>query len=334
MSFPGAGRGTARAIRIHETGGPEVLRFEEVEVGEPGKGEARVRQTTVGVNFIDVYHRTGLYPLPRLPHGIGMEAAGVVEAVGPGVSGLSPGTRVAYAGGTPGGYAEVRIHPAERLVPLPEGIDDRTAAAAMLKGMTVEYLVRRAFRVERGMTVLLHAAAGGVGLIACQWLRRLGAIVIGTVGTDEKAALARAHGCEHPVVYGREDFVARVKDLTAGKGVPVVFDSVGKSTFEGSLACLSRRGTLVSFGNASGPVPPLDPLELSRRGSLFLTRPRLQDYTASREDLLASAGALFDVVREGAVRIVVGATWPLREAAQAHRALEARRTTGSLLLVP
>jgi NADPH2:quinone reductase len=327
-------RGAPGAVRIHGSGGPEVLRFEGIEVAEPAPGEARVRQRAVGVNFIDVYHRGGLYPLPRLPHGIGMEAAGVVEAVGSGVVGLRPGTRVAYAGGTPGSYAEVRNVPAGRLVPLPDGIDDRTAAATMLKGMTVEYLIRRAFRVEPGMTVLFHAAAGGTGLIASQWLRRLGAIVIGTVGTEEKAALARAHGCEHAIVYTREDFPARVKEITAGRGVPVVYDSVGKATFEGSLACLSRRGTLVSFGSASGPVPPLDPLELSRHGSLFFTRPRLQDYTASREELLACASALFEVLQSGAVRLVVGGTWPLREAADAHRALEGRRTTGSLLLLP
>ncbi|HET6201932.1 MAG TPA: quinone oxidoreductase [Planctomycetota bacterium] len=330
----GGGGGAAGAVRIHATGGPEVLRFETIEASEPGPGEARVRQRAVGVNFIDVYHRTGLYPLPALPHGIGVEAAGVVEAVGKGVTGVAPGDRVAYAGGTPGAYAGVRNVPADRLVPLPAGIDERIAAAALLKGMTVEYLIRRAFRVERGRTVLFHAAAGGVGLIACQWLAHLGATVVGTVGTEEKAKLALAHGCAHAIVYAREDFVARVREITGGRGVPVVYDSVGKTTFEGSLACLAPRGTLVSFGNASGPVAPFDPLELARRGSLFLTRPTLKDYTATREELLACAAALFDVIRSGAVRVLVGRTGPLREAAEAHRALEGRRTTGSLLLVP
>jgi NADPH2:quinone reductase len=324
----------ARAIRIHETGGPEVLHWEEVILAPPGPGEARVRQTAVGINFIDVYQRTGLYPLPRLPHGIGMEAAGVVESTGEGVTQVRPGDRVAYAGGVPGAYAEIRNVPADRLVPLPDRIDDRTAAASMLKGMTVEYLIRRAFRVEPGMFVLFHAAAGGVGLLACQWLAHLGARVIGTVGTEEKAALARAHGCEHPVVVPREDFVARVREITGGNGIPVAYDSVGKTTFEGSLACLARRGTLVSFGNASGPPDPLDPLVLSRRGSLYLTRPTLFDYTATREELLASAAALFEVLESGAVKVRVNQTWPLRQAADAHRALESRRTTGSSLLLP
>jgi len=323
-----------RAVRIHATGGPEALRWEEVAVGAPGPGEARVRQIAVGVNFIDVYQRTGLYPLPRLPHGIGLEAAGVVESVGEGVTEVRPGDRVAYAGGVPGAYAEARTLSASRLVPLPEGIDDRTAAAAMLKGMTVEYLIRRTFRVERGMTVLFHAAAGGVGLFAGQWLAHLGARVLGTVGSEEKAALARAHGCEHAIVYTKEDFVGRVREITGGAGVPVVYDSVGKATFEGSLACLSRRGTLVSFGNASGAPDPIDPLVLSRRGSLYLTRPTLFDYTATREELLASAAALFEVLGTGAVKAEVRHTWPLRDAARAHRALEARETTGSIVLVP
>jgi NADPH2:quinone reductase len=323
-----------RAVRIHATGDPDVLRLEEVEPRRPGPGEALVRQTAVGINFIDVYHRGGLYPLPGLPHGIGVEAAGVVDAVGPDVTEVAEGDRVAYAGGVPGAYAEARVVPAGRLVRLPAAVDDRTAAAALLKGMTVEYLIRRTFRVEPGMTVLFHAAAGGVGLIACQWLAHLGAVVIGTAGTEEKAALARAHGCRHAIVYTREDVAARVREITGGRGVPVAYDSVGRSTFEASLDALARRGTLVAFGNASGPPPPVDPLTLSRKGSLYLTRPTLADYTAEREDLLASAGAVFDVILKGAVKVEVGRSWPLAEAAEAHRALEARRTTGALLLIP
>jgi NADPH2:quinone reductase len=323
-----------RAIRIHRTGGPEVLQLDNVDLGTPGPGQALVRHKAIGINFIDAYHRSGLYPLPSLPHGIGGEGAGVVEAVGSGVTLAKPGDRVAYAGVAPGSYAEARLVPAERLVPLPDGIDDRTAAAMMLKGMTVEYLVRRTFKVEPGMTVLFHAAAGGVGLIACQWLKHLGATVIGTVGSDAKAALARAHGCDHPIVYTRDNVVEKVRALTSGRGVPVVYDGVGRSTFEMSLDCLARRGMLVGFGNASGAAAPLDPLVLSLKGSLYLTRPTLKDYTVTREELLASAGALFDVVRKGAVKIEVRRTWPLAEAAAAHRALEARETTGSWVLLP
>jgi NADPH2:quinone reductase len=323
-----------RAIRIHRTGGPEVLQLDNVDLGTPGPGQALVRHKAIGINFIDAYHRSGLYPLPSLPHGIGGEGAGVVEAVGSGVTLAKPGDRVAYAGVAPGSYAEARLVPAERLVPLPDGIDDRTAAAMMLKGMTVEYLVRRTFKVEPGMTVLFHAAAGGVGLIACQWLKHLGATVIGTVGSDAKAALARAHGCDHPIVYTRDNVVEKVRALTSGRGVPVVYDGVGRSTFEMSLDCLARRGMLVGFGNASGAAAPLDPLVLSLKGSLYLTRPTLKDYTVTREELLASAGALFDVVRKGAVKIEVRRTWPLAEAAAAHRALEARETTGSSVLLP
>lgn len=323
-----------RAIRIHRTGGPEVLQLDNVDLGTPGPGQALVRHKAIGINFIDAYHRSGLYPLPSLPHGIGGEGAGVVEAVGSGVTLAKPGDRVAYAGVAPGSYAEARLVPADRLVPLPEGIDERTAAAMMLKGMTVEYLVRRTFKVEPGMTVLFHAAAGGVGLIACQWLKHLGATVIGTVGSDAKAALARAHGCDHPIVYTRDNVVEKVRALTSGRGVPVVYDGVGRSTFEMSLDCLARRGMLVGFGNASGAAAPLDPLVLSLKGSLYLTRPTLKDYTVTREELLASAGALFDVVRKGAVKIEVRRTWPLAEAAAAHRALEARETTGSSVLLP
>lgn len=324
----------ARAIRIDEHGGPEVMKLEEVAVGEPGPSEARVRVTAAGINFIDTYHRSGLYPLPSLPSGLGIEAAGVVEAVGRGVTEVKPGDRVASVAGPLGAYAEARIVKAAALVPLPDDIDDAVAAAAMLKGMTVEYLIGRCRPVASGETVLWHAAAGGVGLIACQWLRELGVTVIGTVGTDAKAELARQHGCTHPIVYTREDFVARVREITEGRGVPVVFDGVGKSTFAGSLECLSRRGMLVAFGNASGKPEPFDVTVLSRKGSLYLTRPTLVDYTSTREELLTSAGALFEEIRRGAVKIDVSRRWPLAEAADAHRALEARETTGSTVLVP
>ncbi len=319
------------AIRFHETGGPEVLRWEEVEVGSPGPGEARVRQAAVGLNFIDTYYRSGLYPLP-LPAVPGSEAAGVVTAVGPGVTEVTPGDRVAYAGPV-GAYAEERLVAAHRLVPLPDDVDDRAAAAAMLKGMTAQYLLRRTHRVERGETILLHSAAGGVGLIAAQWAKSLGATVIGTVSTDAKSALAREAGCDHVVVTSREDFVARVKEITGGAGVRVVYDGVGKDTFEGSLDCLAPLGLMVSYGNASGPVAPISPLLLSQKGSLFLTRPTLMAYTARREDLLATAADLFEVLRSGAVKVRIDATWPLREAAGAHEALESRRTTGSTVLL-
>ena len=323
----------AKAIRFHHTGGPEVLRWEEVEPGRPGPGQALVRHTAVGVNFIDTYHRTGLYPA-TLPSGLGMEAAGIVEAVGEGVDWLAPRDRVAYGGGPPGAYAEQRVMPADKLVPLPAGVDDRAAAAAMLKGMTAEYLVRRTYEVKPGDTVLVHAAAGGVGLLLCQWAKHLGATVIGTVGTDDKAELARANGCDHPIVYTREDFAARVRELTGGVGVPVVYDSVGRSTWDGSLASLRPRGLMVTFGNASGPVAPIQPLVLSQHGSLYLTRPTLMTYNATRKELLESAGALFEVLASGAVRVTIGQTWPLAEAAEAHRALEGRRTVGSTVLLP
>jgi NADPH2:quinone reductase len=324
----------SRVVRIHATGGPEVLRLETIDPGRPGPGEVLLRQTAIGLNFIDTYHRSGLYPLPALPHGLGQEAAGVVEETGAGVTGIGKGMRVAYAAGTPGAYAERRVLPAARLIPLPDDIDDRTAAGMMLRGMTAEYLIRRTFKVEPGMTVLFHAAAGGVGAIACQWLKHLGAKVVGTVGSDEKAARAQQDGCDEVIVYTREKFPERVREITSGRGVPVVYDSVGKATFEGSLDCLARRGMLVSFGNSSGAPPPLDPLVLSRKGSLYLTRPTLMDYTATREELLEAAGALFDVVRRGAVRIRVGQTFPLAEAAAAHRALESRATVGSTVLLP
>ena len=323
----------SRTIRVHEHGGPEVLRLEDLDVPDPGPGQVRVQQRAIGLNFIDTYHRSGLYPV-QLPTGIGMEAAGVVESVGDGVSDLKPGMRVAYAGGPPGAYAELRNVSADKLVPLPEALDDETAAAIMLKGMTIEYLIRRTVPVQAGDTVLFHAAAGGVGLIACQWLAHLGATVIGTVGSDDKAQLAAAHGCHHPIVYTKEDFVQRVRELTDGKGVRVVYDSVGKDTVHRSLDCLRRRGTLVAFGNASGPPDPLNLLDLSRKGSLFVTRPTLFDYVATRDELLASAGALFDVVGSGAVKVQIGQRFGLHKAEQAHRALEQRRTTGSTLLLP
>jgi NADPH2:quinone reductase len=322
-----------KAIRAHQTGGPEVLRWEEVDVGAPGAGQARIRHTAIGVNFIDTYHRSGLYPLP-LPTGLGSEGAGLVEAVGPGVTHVKPGDRVAYAGGPPGAYAEARVMPAERLLRIPEGITDRQAAAMMLKGMTVQYLIRRTYKVQPGDTVLFHAAAGGVGLIACQWLKALGATVIGTVGSDAKAELAKAHGCDHPIVYTREDFPKRVRELTAGKGVPVVYDSVGKSTFQGSLDCLRPLGLMVSFGNASGAVPPFEVGLLTQKGSLYLTRPTLATYTSTRIDLEATAQDLFDMVLAGKVKIEINHTYALKDAQQVHRDLEGRKTTGSVVMLP
>lgn len=321
------------AIRIHRHGGPEALTLDNVKVGAPGKGQVLLEQRAIGVNFIDVYHRTGLYPV-TLPTTIGLEAAARVEAVGEGVVDWQPGDRVAYAGGPLGAYAQRRLMPAERLVRLPDEIDDRAAASMMLQGMTVQYLVRQTYRVSPGETVLWHAAAGGVGLIACQWLRALGARVIGTVGSDEKAALAKAHGCTHTINYRRENFVERVRELTDGLGVPVVYDSVGRDTFEGSLDCLQRRGLLVSFGNASGAVPPFSLGVLAQKGSLFVTRPNLAGYTAARDELLQCAGELFEQVRAGTVRVATHHAYPLAEAAQAHRDLEARKTTGSIVLLP
>jgi NADPH:quinone reductase len=321
------------AIRVHKTGGPEVLKWEEVEIGEPGEGQARVRHTAVGVNFVDTYHRSGLYSL-QLPSGLGSEGAAVVEAVGPGVTVVRPGDRVAYAGGSPGSYSEVRVMPTDRLLKLPDGISDRTAAAMMLKGMTTQYLIRRTYKVEPGETVLFHAAAGGVGLIACQWLKALGATVIGTVGSEEKAALARAHGCDYTIIYTKEDFAKRVREITGGKGVPVVYDSVGKSTFPGSLDCLRPLGLLVSFGNASGPVPPFELAVLTQKGSLYVTRPTLATYTATRADLEATARELFDVVLAGRVKIEIHHTYALGDAQQVHSDLEARKTTGSVVMLP
>lgn len=321
------------AIRIHEYGGPEVLRWEEIQVGEPGPGQVRLRHTAVGLNYIDTYHRTGLYKLPALPAVIGMEAAGEVDAIGPGVTDLKVGDRVAYANPI-GSYAEARLVPAERLVPLPTWISDTQAAAMMLQGMTAQYLIRSTYRVQPGETILVHAAAGGVGLLVCQWAHSLGATVIGTVSSDDKADLARAHGCDHPILYTREDFVARVKELTNGDGVPVVYDSVGQTTFMGSLDCLKPRGVMILFGQSSGPVPPVDLGILAAKGSLYVTRPSLFTYTAKRDDLMTSAAELFEVVHRGAVKIEVRQTFPLKDAAAAHRALEARQTTGSTVLVP
>jgi len=322
----------SKAIRIHKYGGPEVLQWEEVTVGEPGPGEACIRHHAVGLNYTDVYHRMGLYPL-SLPSGLGLEAAGVIEAVGAGVTSVKPGDRVAYANPPIGAYAEVRNMPAHRLVNLPEGISFEQGAAMMLQGMTVQYLIKSTYKVRAGDTVLWHAAAGGVGLIACQWLAALGVTMIGTVGTEEKAKLAKAHGCHHVINYSRENFLERVKEITQGQGVPVVYDSVGKDTFDRSIECLSPFGMMVSFGNASGAVPPID-FGKVLKGSLFLTRPSLMPYTAKREDLVACANDLFDVVVSGKVKIDVNQRYPLSEAAQAQRDLEARKTTGSTILLP
>jgi len=319
-----------RAIRIHETGGPEVLKWEEVDVGEPGPGQVKLRQEAAGLNYIDVYHRIGLYPQP-LPFIPGVEGAGTVEAVGPDVTGLQVGDCVAYAGPI-GGYAEERLIDADRLVKLPDSISGEQAAAMMLQGMTAHMLLRSVHRVEPGETILIHAAAGGVGLIVCQWAKALGASVIGTVGSDEKAELARAHGCDHPIVYTRQDFAAEVDRITEGKKLPVVYDSVGKDTFLKSLDCLRPRGLMVSFGNASGPVDPFPPAILAQKGSLFLTRPTLFNYIADRPELETAARELFDVVESGKVKIEIKQRYALEDAAQAHRDLEARKTSGSTIL--
>lgn len=318
------------AIRIHQAGGPDVLQWEEIEVGAPGPGQVLLRQTAVGLNFIDVYHRTGLYPLP-LPFIPGMEAAGTVEAVGDGVTHLKSGDRVAYAS-VIGAYAEKRLIAADRLVKLPAGIVDRTAAAMMLQGMTARYLIRDIYKVGPGDTILIHAAAGGVGLIVCQWASALGATVIGTVSSDEKAALAKANGCHHPIVYTREDFQARLLQITGGEKLSVVYDSVGKDTFMKSLDCLRPRGLMVLFGASSGPVPPLDLTLLSQKGSLLITRPTLATFVATRQLLEENSADLFDAVGSGKVKIYVNQTYPLQDAAKAHRDLEARKTTGSTIL--
>ena len=322
----------ATVVRVHRHGGPEVLEVEEAAAPAPAAGEILIRQRAVGLNFIDVYHRSGLYPLP-LPAVLGREAAGVVEALGEGVDAFRAGDRVAYPLSA-GAYADLRTIPAARAVRLPDGIDEVTAAAMMLKGTTVEYLLERCFPVRTGQTILFHAAAGGVGLIACQWARALGVEVIGTVSTEEKAALAADHGCAHPVIAGREDVAARVREITGGAGVPVAYDSVGAATFEASLASLAPRGMLVSFGQSSGPVAAFDPVRLARGGSLFYTRPGLVDYIATGAELRASAGRLFEMVAGGKVAIRVNHRWPLAEIREAHRALEGRRTTGSSVLLP
>ena len=318
------------AIRVHQVGGPEQLHWEKVEIGEPGEGEVRIRQSAAGLNFIDVYHRIGLYPQP-LPFTPGVEGAGVVEAVGPGVEQVRAGDRVAYAGPI-GGYSEERLIAADRLVKLPDDISDEQAASMMLQGMTVDMLLNRVRSTKKGETILVHAAAGGVGLILCQWAAALGATVIGTVSTEEKAELARANGCHHPILYTREDFVAEVRELTGGNGLPVVYDSVGKDTFLRSLDCLAPRGLMVSFGQSSGAIDPFPPSILSLKGSLFLTRPTLFHYIADRNELEDSARALFGMVRNGKVKIDIGQRFALADAAEAHRALESRQTTGSTVL--
>jgi len=322
-----------KAIRIHDTGGPEVMKLEEVEPQDPGKGEVRVRHKAIGLNFIDTYHRSGLYSVP-LPSGLGMEAAGVVEAVGPGVKGVKAGDRVAYGVGPIGAYAEAKNHPANRLSKIPKGINDEQAAAMMLKGMTARYLLRETYRVKRGDTVLIHAAAGGVGSIASQWARALGAVVIGTAGSEEKGETAKSNGCHHVINYRSEDVAKRVREITDGKGVPVVYDGVGQATLMTSLDCLRPRGLLVSFGNASGPVRALDTLWLSQRGSLYVTRPTLMTYVADDKALQETAADLFEVVKSGKVKIRVNQRYRLQDAAQAHRDLESRKTTGASILLP
>jgi len=323
-----------KAIVMNETGGPEVLRWVDFKPEEPGDGQVLVRHEAVGLNYIDVYHRTGLYPLPSLPAVPGLEGAGVVESIGPNVSDFAPGDRVAYAGVPAGAYAQIRAIPAHRLVKLPDALSFEQGAAMMLQGMTARYLLRGCYDVQDGTWILIHAAAGGVGTIVCQWAKYLGAQVIGTVGSAEKAKKATAHGCDHPIVYTEENFADRVQEITGGRGVDVVYDSVGQATFLQSLTCLRPMGMMVSFGQSSGPVAPLDLKALAVNGSLFLTRPSLMNYTAKREDLLAHAQDLFDVVQKGAVAIEVRQKYPLKEAAQAHRDLEARKTTGSTILLP
>lgn len=322
-----------QAIRIHATGGPDVLQYETVEVGAPGPAEARVRHTAIGVNYVDTYNRSGAYPL-TLPSGLGSEAAGVVMAVGAGVDYLKPGDRVAYCVGPQGAYSQERVMPADRLIKLPQGIDDKTAATLMLKGLTVQYLFRQTYVLKAGETILFHAAAGGVGLIACQWARALGVTMIGTVGSDAKAELARANGCAHTIVYTRENFVDRVKEITGGKGVPVVYDSVGKDTFPGSLDCLATRGLFVSFGASSGPITTFNLGMLAPRGSLYATRPTLFTYAAKRADMLAMADDMFALVLAGKIKSEPRQTFALKDAADAHRALESRKTIGATVLIP
>ncbi len=322
-----------KAIRVTTTGGPEVMTYEDVEVGAPGPGQAHVRHTAIGVNYIDTYHRSGLYPLP-LPTGIGNEAAGVVVAVGEAVNWVAPGDRVAYSGGPVGAYCTERVMPADRLVKIPAGIDDVTAATLMLKGMTVQYLFRQTYALKAGETILFHAAAGGVGLLACQWARALGVTLIGTVGSNEKAALAKENGCAHTIVYTRENFVERTKELTGGKGVPVVYDSIGKDTFPASLDCLMPRGLFVSFGAASGPIAAFNIGMLAAKGSLYVTRPTLFSYATGRESINRMAGEVFDLVLSGKIKSDARQTFPLKDAVAAHTALESRATTGATVLIP
>jgi NADPH:quinone reductase len=322
----------AKAVRFHKQGGPEVLQLDEIQVGEPGPGQARIRHTAIGVNFVDTYQRSGLYPM-QMPAVAGNEGAGVVEAVGSGVTDLKAGERIAYTG-LPGSYCDVRIVPADRMVKIPQGISDEQAASMMLKGLTVHYLIFTTYPVKKGETVLWHAAAGGVGLIACQWLKALGVTTIGTAGSEDKMALAKAHGADHVINYSKDNFVAKVKELTGGKGVPVVYDSVGKTTWEGSLDCLRVRGLMVSFGNASGPVAPVNLGILSTKGSLYVTRPTLNSHIITREDLVKRSNDLFEVVKSGKVKIETTGKYKLADAAQAHRDLESRKTTGSVILVP
>jgi NADPH2:quinone reductase len=322
-----------KAIQFKKAGGPEVLEMTDIDLAAAGAGEIQVKHTAIGLNFIDTYHRSGLYPLP-LPSNIGMEGAGVVAAVGSGVTDLKEGDRVAYASPPPGSYAEARNIAADRVVKIPDGIDDKTAAAMMLKGMTAQYLIRQIYKVAKGDTILIHAAAGGVGQIVCQWASSLGATVIGTVGSKEKAEIAKANGCHHPILYNEEDFVARVIEITGGKKLPVVYDSIGSTTFEKSLDCRRPRGLMVSFGHAAGPIPPVNLGIFAQKGSLFFTRPTLFNYISTAEDLRATAGDLFDAVKSGAVKIHIDQTFPLAEARAAHEALEARKTTGSTILLP
>ncbi|SIS47780.1 quinone oxidoreductase family protein [Insolitispirillum peregrinum] len=321
-------------VRIHQTGGPEVLRVEQIDPGLPGPGEVRLRHTAIGVNFIDTYLRSGLYSLPHLPHGLGFAGAGVVEAVGEGVTGFAVGDRVCYGTGPAGSYATERVMPAAVLIRMPDTLADDIAAGMMLRGMTAQYLIRRLYPVQPGDVVLFHAAAGGVGEIACQWLKALGATVIGTVGSDEKAELARQSGCHHTIVYTRENFKERVKEITNGVGVAVVYDGVGKAVFEDSLDCLRLRGMMCTYGNASGPVPPVSPITLSQKGSLFLTRPTLAHYTSTRAELEATASELLDVVANGTVKVTIGQSYPLTEASRCHQDLEGRKTVGSTVLLP
>ena len=323
----------SKAFRFHQHGGPDVLRFEDVDVGEPGPGQVRIRNKAVAVNYRDVLMRKGIHAVKAFPAAIGLESAGVIDAVGPDVDGLAVGDRVAYAGMPEGSYAQMRVVPAARVIALPDGIDERTAAAMMIRGMTARMLLRETYRVKPGDTILIHAAAGGVGLIVCQWAKHLGATVIGTVGSDEKAEVARAHGCDHPIVYTREDFAERVRAITGGEGLPVVYDSVGRATFEGSLKCLARRGIMASFGEASGDPDPMPPRRLGHLGSIYLTHPSVSNYTVTRAELLTAANDLFAMVLSGKIKIEISKSYPLQDAARAHADIEARKTTGSIVLV-